>query len=73
MRKNVGSADKIIRISLAAIILVLVALKVLIGLVALILLFIGLFLIITSLFGFCPVFRLFGFRSNKKEEKRSGN
>jgi fatty acid desaturase len=73
MRKNVGSADKIIRISLAAIILVLVALKVLIGLVALILLFIGLFLIITSLFGFCPVFRFFGFRSNKKEEKRSGN
>jgi len=69
MKKNVGSVDMFIRIILAAIIFGLFLSKVLTGILAIILLFVALFLVITSLINFCPVYKLLGWRSNSNKEK----
>lgn len=62
---NIGSTDRIIRISLAIIIALLIYLEVLQGVIAYILLTIAAFFVLTSLVGFCPVYGLFGINSHK--------
>ncbi|MGJ7044765.1 YgaP family membrane protein [Thermoanaerobacterium thermosulfurigenes] len=66
MKSNVGSVDKIVRY--------------VIGIILLLLLFIlkgnarywgllGLIPILTAAFGFCPLYKIFGFSTAKKEDK----
>lgn len=66
MKKNMGSADKIIRVILAAIIAVLYLTGVLKGTFGLILLIVAIVFVVTSLIGFCPIYTLFGFNTGKK-------
>jgi hypothetical protein len=68
MKKNMGSADKIIRVILAALIAVLYLTGVVKGTLGLILLIVAIIFVITSLISFCPLYTIFGFNTCKKKE-----
>ena len=65
MKKNMGSADRIIRVIFAAIIAVLYFTGVITGTLGLILLIVAAIFVLTGLIGFCPLYMLFG--DSKKE------
>jgi hypothetical protein len=67
MKTNVGNPDKIVRVLLAAIVAVLFLTHVISGLTGIILLILAGILVITSLVGVCPLYMLFGLRTNKKQ------
>lgn len=60
MNKNIGGTDKYIRLAMALVIGVLFYTKLISGNVALLLGIIGVVLALTSLIGFCPLYRLLG-------------
>ncbi len=72
MKKNVGLIDKIIRIAIAAIILVLFLTDVVTGIPGIILLVIGGVLVLTSITGRCGLYYPFGINTCKvkKQEKQ---
>jgi len=65
MKKNVGSIDKIIRLLLAVVFIILFVLNVVSGIFGYILLALAAILILTSLFSFCPMWMLFGVKTCK--------
>ena len=65
MKSNVGKSDKVIRISLAVLIVILFVTKIITGVLAYVLLGFGLILILTSLMSFCPIYKLLGVNSCK--------
>jgi hypothetical protein len=67
MKKNVGSADKIIRLLLAAILIILFVFNVVSGILGYVLLALAAVFIITSLLGYCPLWDIFGVSTNKKK------
>jgi hypothetical protein len=67
MKKNVGSADKIIRLLLAAILIILFVFNVVSGILGYVLLAVAAVFIITSLLGYCPLWAIFGVSTNKKK------
>ena len=60
MTKNIGSKDKIVRITIAIILVALYALGVLSGTVGVIALIVAVALVVTSLVGFCGLYKIFG-------------
>ena len=68
MKKNVGSADQIIRFILAAILIVLYFLKVVPPVWGYVFLALAAIFIITSLLNFCPIWYIFGVKTNKNKE-----
>ena len=66
MKKNMGTVDKVIRIVVTAIILVLYFTHVVTGTLAVILLILAGILVVTSLVGTCPLYMLFGLSTGKK-------
>ncbi len=69
MKKNMGSADKLIRVLIAVAIAVLYYLDIIGGTLALVLLAFALIFLLTSLFSFCPIYTIFGINTCKKEGK----
>jgi len=67
MKKNMGSADKTIRVFIAAIIALLYFTGVITGTLAIVLMILALVFIITSLISFCPLYPLFGINTTKKK------
>ena len=67
MKKNLGTADRWIRIVLALIILVLYLTGVISGTLALILGIVALLLFITALIGWCGLYTILGISTRKKE------
>jgi hypothetical protein len=65
MKKNVGSADKIIRLLLAALFILLFIFNTVSGLFGYILLILAFILIVTSLVNFCPLYAIFGIKTCK--------
>lgn len=65
MKKNVGTIDKIIRLLIAAIIIILFATKVITGTFGIILLIVAGALIITSLVSFCGLYSILGITTCK--------
>lgn len=66
MKKNMGGADKAIRIALAVLVVVLYALGMIEGTLAIVLgAFAGIFLL-TSLVSFCPLYTIVGINTCKK-------
>ncbi len=63
MKKNMGSADRIIRISIAAIVAVLYFTGTITGTVGAVLLVLGGIFLVTSLVSFCPIYAIFGYRT----------
>ncbi len=66
MKQNIGSADKMIRISLAVLIAILYFMDKINGITAVILGAIALVFVLTSFIGFCPLYSLLGISSQKK-------
>jgi len=65
MKKNMGSADKIIRLLLAAVFIILFYFEYVGGIFGYFLLALALIFILTSLFSFCPIYALFGIKTCK--------
>lgn len=67
MKKNMGTVDKVIRILVAVVVLVLYFTYVISGTLAVILLILAGILVVTSLVGLCPLYLPLGLSTRKKE------
>jgi hypothetical protein len=67
MKKNMGTADKVIRVLVAVVILVLYFTHVISGTLAVILLILAGIFVVTSLLGICPLYLPLGINTGKKE------
>ena len=65
MKKNVGNADKLVRILIAIAIVILYYTNIITGMVAIVLMALGIVLLLTVLFNFCPLYTLFGIKTCK--------
>jgi hypothetical protein len=70
MKKNMGSADKIIRVLIGILIGVLYFTNVITGTLGIILLILACVFVLTSLISFCPLYTLFGFSSCPVQPKK---
>lgn len=66
MQKNIGSIDKRMRILLAVILIALQYTNVITGTLGIVLLILAAILLATSFINFCPLYSLFGIKTNKK-------
>jgi hypothetical protein len=66
MKKNMGTADKVLRILVAFLIAGLYFAKIISGTVAIILLILAGVFILTSFMSFCPLYLPFGLSTRKK-------
>ena len=69
MKNNMGSADKLIRLSIAIVLIVLYWRNILTDTLGIVALIVALIFTVTSLIGFCPLYTLFGIKTCKKAEK----
>ncbi|MBK6347878.1 MAG: DUF2892 domain-containing protein [Bacteroidales bacterium] len=67
MKKNMGSADRIIRLVIAALVAVLFFTGIIKGTLAIVLLIVAVVFALTSLISFCPLYPLIGLNTGKKE------
>jgi hypothetical protein len=67
MKNNMGLADKIIRILIAAVVAILYFTGVLSGTLAIVLLILSGIFILTSLISFCPLYWPFGLSTRTKQ------
>jgi len=67
MKMNLGLADQFIRMLIAAVIAVLYAFKMIDGYTAYALLTLAIIFILTTLFGFCPLYKILGIKTTGKE------
>ena len=65
MKKNMGSADRVIRVILAAIIAYLYFTNVVIGTLGLVLIILAGVFVLTSFISFCPLYAPFGIKTCK--------
>lgn len=68
MKKNMGSADRIIRLILAVVIAVLYFTDVINGTLAIVLLVLAGIFVLTSLISWCPLYLPFGLRTTKQKK-----
>lgn len=68
MKANMGSADKIMRIILAAVIGILYFTNVITGTLGIILLIFGIIFLLTSLVSFCPLYVPLGMNTKGKKK-----
>lgn len=69
MKINMGNADRIIRVIIAASLIALYANGTLTGTLGIVLVVLGGVFVLTSLIGFCPLYTLFGFSTCPKKTK----
>jgi len=67
MKKNMGTIDKVIRILVAVVVVILYFTNVISGTLAIVLLALSAIFIVTSIVSICPLYMLFGLSSRKKE------
>jgi hypothetical protein len=67
MKKNMGTIDKVIRILVAVVVVVLYFTHVISGVLAIILLALSAIFVVTSLLSFCPLYLPLGLSTRKKE------
>jgi len=68
MKKNVGNVDKLVRILIAIAIVVLYYTNIITGMLAIVLMAVGIVLLLTVLFNFCPLYAVFGIKTCKTEK-----
>jgi len=68
MKKNVGLIDRIIRILIALVVVVLQYTHVISGTLGIVLLIVAGVLVLTSIVSFCPLYFPFGLSTAKKKE-----
>ncbi len=69
MKTNIGSTDKLIRLLLAIVLILLFYFEVLTDSLGILALIGALVLTVTSLINFCPIYGIFKINSAKKKEK----
>jgi hypothetical protein len=69
MKKNMGGADKLIRLVVAAIIAILFFFDIISGTLGLVLLIAAAVFAVTSLISFCPLYSVLGFNTCHTKEK----
>ena len=69
MKKNMGIADRMIRVIIAAIVAVLYFTDVISGTLGIVLLVLAVVFLLTSIVSFCPLYTIFGFRTCPAKEK----
>ena len=69
MKKNIGNADKLLRILFAVAIIVLYYTNVISGMLAIILMAVGIILLVTVLANFCPLYTIFGINTGNSSKK----
>ncbi|MDD2306194.1 MAG: DUF2892 domain-containing protein [Prolixibacteraceae bacterium] len=67
MKRNMGSIDKVIRILVAVVFVVLFFAKVITGTLGIILLVLAAVFVLNSLISFCPIYWSFGISTAKKK------
>jgi hypothetical protein len=67
MKKNMGMIDKVIRILIAVVVVVLYFTNVISGTLGIILLIVSGILVLTTLINFCPIWAMLGISTKKKE------
>ncbi|HEY4967618.1 MAG TPA: DUF2892 domain-containing protein [Puia sp.] len=70
MKKNLGSADRVIRILLAIVLGYLYYSNIVSGTPGIVLGIVAIVLLLTSFISFCPLYAMFGFKSNKNREAK---
>jgi len=68
MKANIGSTDKLVRLGLAIVLIVLFYLEIITGTLGMIALILAFVLTLTSLINFCPLYPLFKINTAKKSE-----
>lgn len=71
MKKNLGSADRVIRVIIAVVIALLYFTNILTGTLGLVLLIVGIVFLLTSFVSFCPIYGILGLSSNKSKKEVS--
>lgn len=66
MKKNMSTADKIIRVLIAAAIAILYLTNTIQGTLGVVFLAVGVIFVVTAILGICPLYLLFGIRTTKK-------
>jgi hypothetical protein len=69
MKKNMGNADKIVRLAIAALVIILFLTNVLSGTVGIVLVALSAVFVLTSLIGFCPLYKIVGLSTCPVEKK----
>jgi hypothetical protein len=69
MKKNMGTADRIIRVIIAAVITTLYFTNILTGTLGIVLLILGGIFVLTSIFSFCPLYAPFGLKTKSMKEQ----
>ena len=72
MKKNIGSADKIIRIVIAAIFALLYFTNTVTGIWGVVLLLLAGVFVLTSIVSWCPLYFSFGIKTLKSEQQKNG-
>jgi hypothetical protein len=67
MKKNLGVIDRVVRILIAVVVVVLYFLHVISGTLAIILLILAAVFVLTSIMGICPLYLPLGIKTTKKE------
>ncbi len=70
MKKNIGKADKLIRLIIAAIIVGLFYANVLSGTIGIVLVVVAIVFALTSLINFCPLYPIFGINTCSKRSDK---
>lgn len=70
MKANIGSSDKLIRLALAIVLILLFYKEIVTGTLGVVALILALVLTITSLINFCPLYTLFKINTAKKKETK---
>ena len=68
MKKNMGTADRIIRVIVAAIVVILYFTNVLSGVLGIVLLILSGVFVFTSLISYCPLYAPLGLRTNQSNK-----
>jgi hypothetical protein len=71
MKKNLGSADRVVRLILAAVLGFLYYNKTVTGTLGIIFLVLAVVLLLTSFISFCPLYAIFGLKTSKIKEVKS--
>lgn len=73
MKRNMGKADRVIRIFIAAIIAILYLTQIMSGVLTIILLIVGFIFLVTSVTGFCPIYKLLGINTCKRKDSSTSS
>lgn len=67
MKKNIGNTDKVLRMLIAVVIMVLYYMGYITDTLAMVLLVVGIVLLLTALISRCPLYSIFGINSFKNK------